>query len=68
MKPIDQLTPRERQIAEMLGEGKAPRVIAGELGISTRTVRQMVYKVLEKTGAANTVHLAVMVASEGSPE
>ncbi len=68
MKPIDQLTPRERQIARMLGEGKAPKVIAAELGISTRTVRQMVYKVMEKTGAINVVHLAVTVAREGSPE
>ncbi len=62
MKPVDQLTPRERQIAAMLGEGKAPKQIAAELGIATGTVRRMIYRVMEKTGAKNAVHLAVMVA------
>ena len=68
MKPIDQLTPRERQIAQMLGEGKAPKVIAAELGIACVTVRQMIYRVMEKTGAKTAVHLALMVAREGLPD
>jgi DNA-binding CsgD family transcriptional regulator len=62
LKPIDQLTPREAEITRLLGQGKAPRVIAAELGISPRTVRQMVYRVMEKTGAATVPHLAVMAA------
>lgn len=68
MKPIDQLTPRERQIAQMLGQGKAPAVIAAELGIARVTVRQMLYRVMEKAGAKTVVHLAVMVACEGLPD
>ena len=60
---IDQLTPRERQITTMLGDGKAPRVRASELGIAVVTVRQMAYRVMEKTGALSVTHLAVMAAT-----
>ena len=63
MKPIDWLTPREAQIARMLGEGKAPQVIAAELGISRRTVSNMLYAVADKVGALTIPHLAVMVAT-----
>lgn len=62
MKPIDQLTPREAQIARMLGQGKAPKAIAAELGIAQGTVRRMIYKILEKTDTRNVVHLAVTMA------
>ena len=63
MRPIDRLTPREAQLARMLGEGKAPRVIAAELDISRRTVNNMLYTVADKVGAHTITHLAVMVAT-----
>lgn len=62
MKPIDQLTPRECQIARMLGQGLSPRLIAQELGIAQRTVRQTIYRVMEKTDTKTVVHLAVVMA------
>ena len=62
MKPIDQLTPREAQIARMLGQGKSPKAIAAELGIARVTVRQMIYRVMEKTDTKTIVHLAVTMA------
>ena len=68
MKPIDQLTPRERQIARMLGQGKAPKVIAAELGIAPVTVRQMIYRVMEKTDTKTVVHLAVVMAQADGEE
>ena len=68
MKPIDQLTPRERQIARMLGQGKAPKVIAAELGIARVTVRQAIYRAMEKSGALTVVHLAVVMAQADGEE
>ena len=56
---IDQLTPRERQITTLRGDGKPPRVIATELGIAVVTVRQMAYRVMEKTGALTVTHLGL---------
>ncbi len=50
---LDQLTPRERQVLRLIARGYAYRDIAGELGISTKTVESHVSSVLRKLQLSN---------------
>ncbi|ADJ27644.1 response regulator transcription factor [Nitrosococcus watsonii] len=55
-----QLTARERQVMELIGMGKANKVVAIELGISTKTVeihRARVMEKLEVRNLAALIHL-----------
>jgi DNA-binding NarL/FixJ family response regulator len=45
------LTPREREILEMMAEGMSNRTIAARLGISSQTVKFHVASILAKLGA-----------------
>jgi two-component system response regulator FixJ len=42
------LTPREKEVMTMLAEGKANKVIANELGISSRTIEAHRARIMEK--------------------
>lgn len=56
------LSPREREVMEMLIEGKLNKVIAAELGISVRTVeahRAKIMKKLEARSLSDVVRLAL---------
>jgi ATP/maltotriose-dependent transcriptional regulator MalT len=50
---IEPLTPREREIVELLAEGLANKAIAARLGISDQTVKFHVAAIYGKLGAAN---------------
>ncbi len=52
------LSPREREIIVLVGEGLSYRVIADRLGISIATVKTHLARIFEKTGAANKMDLA----------
>ena len=52
------LTPRERQVAELLAAGSPNRAIAGRLGITEGTVKDHVHRVLHKTGLASRTAVA----------
>jgi FixJ family two-component response regulator len=54
---IETLTPRERQVMDLLLAGMHNRGIADELGISPRTVEVHKARVMEKTGVASLVEL-----------
>ena len=54
---LDSLTPRERQVMDMVVEGAANKVIAIDLGLSERTVEIHRAKVMEKMGARSVAHL-----------
>jgi FixJ family two-component response regulator len=58
---IDSLTPRERQVMEAIIAGKANKVIAGDLGVSQRTVEIHRKHVMEKLAADSLAHLVQMV-------
>ncbi|MGZ4371528.1 MAG: response regulator [Gaiellaceae bacterium] len=45
------LSPREREILRLLADGRATETIAGELGISTETVRTYVQRAMRKLDA-----------------
>ena len=59
------LTPREREIAAMLAEGRTNRDIASRLVLSERTVETHVANVLGKLGLARRAQVAGWVAEHG---
>ena len=58
---INTLTPRERQVLEMILEGKANKVIAIDLELSQRTVEIHRARVMEKMQARSLATLVQMV-------
>ncbi|MDE2305813.1 MAG: response regulator transcription factor [Gammaproteobacteria bacterium] len=57
LRRIETLTPRERQVMDLVVEGGANKVIAIDLGLSERTVEIHRAKVMEKMGARSVAHL-----------
>jgi two-component system response regulator FixJ len=55
------LTPREREVLNLVTSGKANKVMAAELGVSQRTVEIHRARVMEKMGASSLAHLVRMV-------
>ena len=62
---IATLTPRERQVLELVTLGKSNKVIAGDLGVSQRTVEIHRAHVTEKMGATSLAHLVRMTIIAG---
>jgi two-component system, LuxR family, response regulator FixJ len=60
---IDSLTPREKQVMELVVNGAANKVIAIDLGLSERTVEIHRAKVMEKMGARSVAHLVKLQMS-----
>lgn len=58
---LEDLTPRERQIMEMILQGKANKVIADELSISMRTVEVHRANLFDKMGVRTAVELAQLL-------
>jgi two-component system response regulator FixJ len=54
---LEALTPRERQVMDMVVEGAANKVIAIDLSLSERTVEIHRAKVMEKMDARSVAHL-----------
>ena len=59
------LTPREREIVSLLGQGLESREIGEKLFISKHTVDTYRRKLLEKTGAKNTAELVFLFSKNG---
>lgn len=59
------LTPRERQILALLGEGRSNREIANVLVISERTARTHVSNVLSKLNLTSRTQAALIAIREG---
>ncbi|MEZ5361426.1 MAG: response regulator transcription factor [Bryobacterales bacterium] len=60
-----QLTVREREILQLLAEGKTMKEVAAILDVSTRTVEFHKYNLMEKTGLHTTAELALYAAKHG---
>jgi two-component system, LuxR family, response regulator FixJ len=58
---MQQLTPREREVLDLVTKGKANKVIAGDLNVSQRTVEIHRARVMEKMGASSLAYLVRMV-------
>jgi DNA-binding NarL/FixJ family response regulator len=59
------LTAREKDVVELVVEGRTNREIASSLTISENTVKIHVRKILEKLQARNRVQVAVYAVSQG---
>ncbi len=60
--PIDSLTPRQREVLQLLAEGRSAKEIAAGLEISTRTVEFHKYQMMESLGLhtnAELIHFAI---------
>ena len=62
------LTPREKEVARLIGTGATSRAIGAELFISTRTVEGHVSRILAKLGLATRSQLAAWVTLEISDD
>ena len=58
---LESLTPREQEVLELVTQGKANKVMAGDLGVSQRTVEIHRARVMEKMGAQSLEQLVRMV-------
>ena len=58
---LESLTPREQEVLELVTQGKANKVMAGDLGVSQRTVEIHRARVMEKMGAQSIAQLVRMV-------
>ncbi len=67
-KRLESLTPREREIMDMVVDGKANKVIAGDLQLSQRTVEIHRARVMEKMLATSLAHLVRMVIAAEDAE
>jgi two-component system CheB/CheR fusion protein len=66
---IARLTPRERDVMDLVVQGRPNKIIADDLGISQRTVENHRAAVMKRTGVASIPDLIrlVMAAADGVP-
>jgi len=57
------LTAREKQVLQMLVEGRSNKEIGGPLGIEERTVKAHISKLMRKVGVKNRIQLSVRAFS-----
>ena len=62
---VAQLTPRERELLQLLAEGLDDAAIAERLGISPKTVRNYMVHVLDKLGVHSRLQALVLAAHHG---
>lgn len=62
---FDSLTPREREVLDLMSQGRSNKQMAFELGVSQRTIEIHRGRVMEKTGAASLAQLVRMVMDLG---
>jgi len=62
---FESLTPREREVLDLMSQGKSNKQMAFELGVSQRTIEIHRGHVMEKTGAASLAQLVRMVMDLG---
>lgn len=63
--PFDRLSPRELQIATLMGQGRSNAEIARGLSLADKTVRNQVSSILVKLGARDRLQAALLVREHG---
>jgi DNA-binding NarL/FixJ family response regulator len=59
------LTPRERQVLEMVVAGHSNREIAQQWTVSEETIKHHLTRMFDKVGVANRVELAMLATRDG---
>jgi NarL family two-component system response regulator LiaR len=67
-RPLDRLTPREREVLELIGRGFPNKRIAQRLNVSEKTVKTHVGHVLAKLGVTDRTQAAVFAVRAGLVE
>lgn len=65
VEPKAHLTPRQREILQLLAEGRSAKEIASTLGISVRTVEFHKYQMMESLQVHNSAELVYFAIKQG---
>ncbi|MDX1982162.1 MAG: response regulator transcription factor [Bryobacteraceae bacterium] len=65
VKPAIELTARQREVLQLLAEGKSAKEIGGILGISARTVETHKYKMMDDLGVKSSAQLVQYAIQHG---
>ena len=58
---LDRLTPREREIVQLLGVGASNKEIGNQLNVTEKTVKAHLTSIFRKLGVSDRLHLALFV-------
>ena len=64
-KDVSALTPRQREVLQLLAEGKPAKEIGDVLGVSTRTVEFHKYEMMQSLGIQNSAELIHFAIKQG---
>jgi DNA-binding NarL/FixJ family response regulator len=64
-KEVMEVTPRQREVLQLLAEGKSAKEIGGILDISARTVEAHKYKMMDELGLKSTAQLVQYAIRHG---
>lgn len=64
-RPLDDLTPREREVLELVSRGQANHAVAAHLRISEKTVRNHVSIIMSKLGASSRAQAVALARDAG---
>jgi DNA-binding NarL/FixJ family response regulator len=64
-KPADPLTPRERQVLQLIAEGKSTKDVASLLGISVKTAESHRTRLMQKLDIHETASLVRYAVRRG---
>ncbi len=67
-KPLDELTVREREVADRIAQGKTNAEIAAEFVVSKRTIEKHIAHILIKLGVTNRAQIVRWTFETGTPE